>query len=690
MQGLWGLALLLLATVAQAAQGVYKRGDFEFSVGPAPGFAQERPLPAQWPADAPGTDAPWRTWRFDEQVDWRGGGHVDFLDYAFEARSPSLVGDAGKFTITFNPEYQRLRIHRVELRREGHWLDRLDPEHISLARRERGFEDDTADGQVTALLVLDDVRIGDVVRITYTVDGSNPVLAGQELASAHFGWRNPMLDVRLRVVGDPGTVFNVDRQHGAPAPVAQQTATGAEVLLAAHAVAPVVDEKDYPAWYQPFPHAQVSVQRTWAGVVGWALPLYPAVAGPLPADLEAKLQQWRLLVDDAARLEAAVRAVQDDVRYFGVEMGENTHRPAAPADTWRRRRGDCKDKAYLLVTLLKRLGIDAEPALTSMSTGRAAGERVPSAYVFDHVIVRAHPRGGDVWIDATATQQGGQPRDADLSMFGIALPVVAGTEAPVQIAAPARRLSEMAAVERYFPGEGTGEVRFEVSTVYRGAYADVRRRSLAGERAEDRAKGFADYYRKRFGELRQAAEPVIADDREGNVLRIDEAYVLAAPFQDDGGATRRLDVRADTLDAVAALPPTMARSGPLYFARPGRYRHEVRVRVPPRWKAKFGAEDDHIEDKAFDFTRNVRVEGGEALLRYDLDVRERDVAVADTGHHLDGLRRVRDELGASLRFEMPRSDDADARAKRLQDLLHGVSPPGASPSSEPKPGDTKP
>lgn len=690
MRGLWGVGLLWLAATAQAGEDIHKRGDFEFFVAPAPGFVQERALPAQWPVDASGADAPWRTWRLDEQVDWRRGGYVDFFDYAFEARAPSLVGDAGKFTITFNPEYQRLLIHRVELRRDGQWLSRLDPEHISLARRERGFEDDTSDGQVTALLVLDDVRIGDVVRVSYTVDGSNPVLAGQELASAYFGWRNPILDARLRVIGDPGTQFNVDQQHGAPEPVLAQTATGAEVLLAAHAAESVIDEKDYPAWYQPFPHAQVSVQRSWAGVVDWALPLYPVVTGALPADLEAKLQQWRQLADDKARLKAAVRAVQDEVRYFGVEMGENTHRPAAPADTWRRRRGDCKDKVYLLVTLLQRLGIDAEPALTSMSSGRSAGERVPSASVFDHVIVRARVGGVDVWVDATATQQGGEPGDADLSAFGIALPIVAGTVAPVAIAEPARRLSEVAVVERYFPDDDAHQVRFEVSTTYRGAYADTRRKAISGERSDDRAKRYADYYRKRFGQLRQVAEPVVADDREANVLRIDEAYVLAAPFEDDGGMTRRLDVRADTLDTVAILPPAMVRKGPLYFARPGRYRHEVRISIPQRWKPKFGTEDEHIEGKAFDFRRSVQVEGNEAVLRYDLDVQEPDVAVDDTGHHLENLRLVRDELGASLRFEMPRSDDADARAKRLQELLRGVSSPGTSSSRESTPRGAKP
>jgi transglutaminase-like putative cysteine protease len=680
MRRLLGACLLLLGGVAQAQEGVHKRGDFEFTVAPAPEFAIVRPLPDAWPAGAPGaTDAPWRTWRFDEQVDWRKGAHRNFIDYAFEARAASLVGDAGRYSITFNPEYQKLAIHRVELRRDGRWQDRLDPERISLARRESGFEDDTADGQVTALLLFDDVRSGDVVRVSYTIDGSNPVLAGQEVASANFGWRNPMLESRLRVLDDPGTRLSVQNEHEVPAAVHADTADGSEVLLVANAAPAVVYEDNYPAWYQPYPRVQVSVQRSWPDVVAWALPLYPAVEGRLPDDLEARLAQWRKLPDDGARLKAALRAVQDEVRYFGVEMGENTHRPAPPAETWRRRRGDCKDKAYLLVTLLGRMGIRAEPALTSAAQGRAVRERLPSAYDFDHVIVRAHVGGKPAWVDATTTQQGGDPRAADLSVFGLALPIVAGIDAPVEIAAPEETTAAVASVERYTPADDGGEVRFDVSTTYRGTYADIHRRSLASERPEDRSRRYADYYRKRFGDLRVLADPVASDDREANVLRIDESYMLAAPFENDAGAVRRLDLRADTLDDVMALPPTIARTGPLQFSRPGHYSHEVHLRIPSQWRPKFGAEQEDISAKAFDYARSASVDGRDAVLTYRFDVRDRDVAAADVGNHLDRLRRARDSLGASLRFSVPSAPDAGERAKRLQDLLHNVSAKEATP-----------
>ena len=62
---------------------------------------------------------------------------------------------------------------------------------------------------------------------------------------------------------------------------------------------------------------QVGPARTWGDVVAWALPLYPE-DDPLPSDLLARIEAWKRLPDPHARLRAALRAVQDDVRYFGV------------------------------------------------------------------------------------------------------------------------------------------------------------------------------------------------------------------------------------------------------------------------------------------------------------------------------------------------------------------------------------
>ena len=685
-----GVCALCLAGWAQAAEDaapreaaigeVFQRGDFRFSVDPVPGYVAERSVPDRWDPAAPGASgATWRSWLYDRQVDRRGDAASFYVDYAYEARTTSLLGDAGKYQITFNPDYQQLSIHRVELRRDGRWSDRLQPDHISLARRESRFEDDLADGAVTALIVLDDVRVDDVVRIAYTITGANPVLAGQDSDTMYFGWGSPLLDAHLRVLDDPGTRFAVRREHGAPEPSQREAGGAAELRMHAHGVAATVDESNYPVWFQPYPRAQVSVQRSWADVVDWALPLYPKVDAPLPADLEARIDAWSRLPTQGEKLTAALRAVQDEVRYFGVELGDNSHRPVPPADTWRRRRGDCKDKAYLLSTILARLGIPSVPALASIGEGKAVADMIPSAYDFDHVIVRSLVDGRPVWVDPTISQQGGSAAASDLSRYGVVLPVAAGTEGLEAVLAPDKADAGTEVVELYSPTADGRDVPLEIRTVYKGQAADMRRAGFAAERLSDTSRRYADYYRKRFGELSVVGEPEIRDDRRGNVLTVVEHYRLAAPFEAEGASVRGLNVRADAIDGPASLPSTMQRTGPLHFALPGVYRHAMRVRIPQGWKPTFGAEHDVVDGALFDYRREVELRDDEARLDYSLDVRKPDVAGAQAGTHLGELRKLQDTLSATLRFRMPQGQDQQDRARRLRALLHDVQEPGKSP-----------
>lgn len=674
MKHLWcAVVLLFAASVSEAATVEHVRGDLRFSTGDAPAFVVRRELPARWDADAPGADdRRWRYWLYDVQSDRRGGRDQTYIEHVFEPKSPSLIGEAGRFQINFNPEFQTMAIHRVELLRDGKWQNRLSPERISLARRESEFEQDLTDGSVTALIVLDDVRVDDVVRISYSTVGSNPILTGQIADWTTLSWRNPTLRSGLRVLYDPGTKFRVHRENTAIEPQVRRGADAVEVQVQARALPATVFEDSYPAWYQPYPVVQIAPERDWADVVTWALPLYPRHTAPFDDDLERRLAQWKALPDPQARLTAALRAVQNDVRYFGIEIGDNSHRPNPPDLVWRRRYGDCKDKTYLLATLLNRMGIEAVPALVATDRGRAIGEFVPSASTFNHVIVRARIGGETVWVDPTIAQQGGDPRRFDLGDYGMALPVAEGVTALQTIERPREANSGVEVKERFAPSADGREVAFEVETLYTGASADYQRRNTLSERGEELARRYSEYYRKRYGEVEALGEPVIEDDPERNRLRIRERYRLASPFANESGGVRALEVYAEALQTASTLPTALDRKGPLGYAPRGRYRHEVTVQLPERWKPTFVEERIDRTSHAFGFQRKVELGDRSVRLVYEMNVERNELPPERVAAHLQELRKVQDELSANLRFAIPATLDARQREDRLRNLLRDV------------------
>ena len=89
-----------------------------------------------------------------------------------------------------------------------------------------------------------------------------------------------------------------------------------------------------------------------------------------------------------------------DVRYTGIEFGEAALVPHAPAEVLAHKYGDCKDKATLLVALLRASGIEAYVALLNVGSRQNVPEDLPGMGLFDHAIVYV-PGSPALWFDAT-------------------------------------------------------------------------------------------------------------------------------------------------------------------------------------------------------------------------------------------------------------------------------------------------
>jgi transglutaminase-like putative cysteine protease/tetratricopeptide (TPR) repeat protein len=114
--------------------------------------------------------------------------------------------------------------------------------------------------------------------------------------------------------------------------------------------------------------------------------------------LAAGLVQGKTSRHDKA--EAILQYVDKEVRYTGVEFAEASITPHFPAETLAHKYGDCKDKAVLLVAMLRAAQIPAYLALTNLSWRTNVPADLPEADLFDHAIVYV-PGDPDLWIDPT-------------------------------------------------------------------------------------------------------------------------------------------------------------------------------------------------------------------------------------------------------------------------------------------------
>jgi hypothetical protein len=190
----------------------------------------------------------------------------------------------------------------------------------------------------------------------------------------------------------------------------------------------------------------------------------------------AKARELVAGVDDKRRRIAALADfARRQVRYVAVEVGIGGYRPHTPQQVMEQLWGDCKDKALLLVDLLKEAGIEAYPALARLDPDGRVDRDFPSPFQFNHMIVAvpadglgldadAPVAGGYLFLDATQ-ETGGlawlQPAVQDQEVLVVRAGRGELVRTPVRNAQEGRRLDVALALKP--EGDAAGTARLELS-----------------------------------------------------------------------------------------------------------------------------------------------------------------------------------------------------------------------------------
>ncbi|RYE90160.1 MAG: DUF3857 domain-containing protein, partial [Myxococcales bacterium] len=251
------------------------------------------------------------------------------------------------------------------------------------------------------------LNVGDVVELRYRVEeviarndfgdtfSETAYLQSMEpVASADYVLITPKeRKVQLRAPNLPGLTRS-EREEG-DVRIAQ---------LQARDVAPLRGEPVMPPAAELAASVNVSSFGTWNEVGAW---FWGLSKDQFDADDEVRKKALEITRGKTDELEK-VRAVYDYVvqrtRYVALEFGIDGFRPRRCVQTLARGWGDCKDKATVIVTLLRELGIDANFVLIRTRLRGDASPDSPSYAFFDHAI--AYVPKFDLFLDGTAEYTG--------------------------------------------------------------------------------------------------------------------------------------------------------------------------------------------------------------------------------------------------------------------------------------------
>jgi hypothetical protein len=606
----------------------------------------------------------------DDQVRLGPGPCTAFHRRVYRVLTEKAIRDVSEFQAQFEPTYETVVLHGVTLRRNGSELSRLDEAALHVLQRAPELEEHVYDQSTSVVLFLDDVRVGDVIETSYSVVGENPVFAGRYAAHIPLGWSMPVAKSFARIVVPNERTIHILPHAGAAEPVVAERDGARDFRWERRDTPAVVAEPALPQGFDPYPACDVSEFTDWADVARWGVGLF-TYPEPSSSELLAKVDELaRSHATPAERIEAAVALVRDEVRYLGLEFGPNSHRPAPPDQVWQRRFGDCKDKALLLVTLLRRSGIQACPALVHSESIAEPERALPSPLEFNHVIVQLRLESHTHWIDPTLLHARGTLDRRACPRYGFALVLDDSTRALTPIVPRPDDLPNTRIETRIVATKMDDDAQVTIETTDFGANADRMRAQIAelGIPAVD--KRFLNYYARSYPSIRSLALMSVRDDPQNDEITTTERYAVPHFWKrsPDGGRTSATFEAREIADLVAA-PSTSVRTMPLAVPFPLRVVSHVEATLPGTWK--LAPEHRSLETAAFRFAFETQFSGSIMQLTYSYSTLADRVPPEDMRAHAEHLGVARDTTSYKLSRNTP-GTASDTRAKSLATANRGV------------------
>lgn len=599
-------------------------------------------------------------------------------------RRATLINDtasltaAGRVSISFAPEYERVQLHAIYIHRASERLDRTPNLNVRFLRREQGLEQGVYSGRVTASILVDDLRVGDTLEISYTTYGENPVFGGQYASLA--GWDLPFPTLQRRVVMN----YPIERQiawrmigdrPARPIVPNDSVRDGMRRIVFDERLLPATaaDTLTYPDFFASR-LLQFSEFASWSQVANWASTLFPAKTsiGDASKDL---VQKIRALPSDEARVTAALEFVQSEIRYFSVSLGESSHRPASPEIVLQRRYGDCKDKSALLIALLREVGIQSRPALLKIGRRSGLQKTLPSAQFFDHVIVQVMLGNEVYFLDPTRLGQHGRLERMGQIHEGAQILLIAPDTSELSIITTAniRELVTEETTERATLSRLGGEGQLEVKRVWNGAAAERIRVQVERSSREGLARWVKDALERRYPGTTLVGEPAIRNDRVNNVISVIATYKVPNLATDKDG-TWVVTFNPDNMQNILPTSPSATRTTPLrILAFPYVAKYNFEINLPEEVSVVADPRAQTIENKYFAMTASAYFRGNLAKSSIELTVLGSHVEADDYPKYSEDLRAANKAVGGVIAIGKDAIKSNDVAAKvELPQRLRGI------------------
>lgn len=528
----------------------------------------------------------------------------------------SGIQNISTVSIDYDPSYQKLRFHKIEVIRNGIRINKLNYKEIQTARRETNAENYIYDGSISAFINIPDIRMGDVLISSYSIKGFNPIQKNKFSTTFILNTSQAINKVSAHVFVKRTInhrVYNTDIKE-----ILQVNNGVHHYSWTDTDVAAVLVQEESPSWHMQNAFVQVTEYDSWKEVIEWGEDIY-TFNTPLSEGLKQIVNEIKSShKKDGPRIKAALSFVQNEIRYLAVHSGIGGYKPNSPNKVLEQRFGDCKDKSVLLTTILNALDIEAYPTLVNTSLRQKLPQLSPSSKLFDHCIVKVVDHTDSTrWYDPTLTNQGGSYDKVYIPDYRYGL--VLDTKLAAFDTLPEFGNNMVDVFSTYKLSKiGKKGAELEVQSKYYEGEADFMRGLFRNNNKELLEKELLKYYADNYGSIAAISPPVIVDDTINNEFALLERYQIDSIWRPsvENPNTMGLTILPSNLVNALSMPNLLERSAPFALPYPMVRKQKIKVVLPEKIQAKSESVTINSDFFYYDYSSNYDSQSNIITLDY--------------------------------------------------------------------------
>ncbi len=557
--------------------------------------------------------------------------HPNGLSETFTQRVVEILDDRGArdngaTDIRYTPDTQSIEVRAARVyKKNGEIVEAATQADRDVSEPWYGLYYDVR----AELLEFPHLEPGDVVDVEYTVSD----VGRRNLLADYFGDVHVLQEDVPRLESDYVLIapkarplyFNQPRLATLAVDKHEQ---GDDIVYSFHATAvpKIESEPGMPGFTEVAAYIHVSTYKSWEDVAAWYTGLVREQLVADDAIRAAAKEAVAGITDERQKIRAIYDHVVKHTRYVGLEFGIHGYKPYKVSQIYARKFGDCKDKASLLVTMLREIHVDATLVLARTRRGGDLDAYPASLAPFDHAIVYV-PKY-DLFLDGTAEFSGSDElpaQDQDIPVLLVSDPRVGGkgrlTRTPV-LAAENNHVTRDLRVALAPTGAAKVDLRMTVAgqaaSEWRSHYQTAGERLERFEKAENGAHPGARVTKVDFPTIDDLERPVELS-----------AHLEAPAWARSTGSDLAMPAVGREGELLRSYARLSERTNDLVIGYPWIQEDHVAIALPKGWAPRRLPETRHIETPFGSFAVSVGRKGQEVEVSTALKMNRHRIGRAD-------------------------------------------------------------